>query len=104
MMSDTPITERQQFWLDHIQAADAFDGSIADYARSEGLKPKCRNTIPVETLHNLSPLTARGATMNKEARAYCLVQRKIAAIEYAEKWGNVSKACRTFRVSRAGFY
>lgn len=42
--------------------------------------------------------------MNKEARAYCLVQRKIAAIEYAEKWGNVSKACRTFRVSRAGFY
>jgi transposase InsO family protein len=42
--------------------------------------------------------------VNKEARAYCLVQRKIAAIEYAEKWGNVSKACRTFRVSRAGFY
>jgi hypothetical protein len=40
MMSDTPITERQQYWLDHIQAADAFDGSIADYARSEGLKPK----------------------------------------------------------------
>jgi hypothetical protein len=39
-MSDTPITERQQYWLDHIQAADAFDGSIADYARSEGLKPK----------------------------------------------------------------
>lgn len=39
-MSTTPITERQQFWLDHIQAADAFDGSIADYARSEGLKPK----------------------------------------------------------------
>ena len=39
-MSDTPITERQQYWLDHIRAADAFDGSIADYARSEGLKPK----------------------------------------------------------------
>ncbi len=39
-MSDTPITERQQHWLDHIQAAEAFDGSIADYARSEGLKPK----------------------------------------------------------------
>jgi hypothetical protein len=40
MMSKTPITERQQYWLDHIRAADAFDGSIADYARSEGLKPK----------------------------------------------------------------
>ena len=38
-MSDTPITERQQYWLDHIQAADAFDGSIANYARTEGLKP-----------------------------------------------------------------
>lgn len=33
-MSDTPITERQQYWLDHIHAADAFNGSIADYARS----------------------------------------------------------------------
>jgi transposase InsO family protein len=42
--------------------------------------------------------------VNKEARAYCLIQRKIAAIEYAEKWGNVSRACRTFQVSRAGFY
>jgi hypothetical protein len=40
MMSDTPITERQQYWLDHIRAAEAFDGSVADYARSEGLKPK----------------------------------------------------------------
>ena len=39
-MSDTAITERQQHWLDHIQAAEAFDGSIADYARSAGLKPK----------------------------------------------------------------
>lgn len=39
-MSETAITECQQHWLDHIQAAEAFDGSIADYARSEGLKPK----------------------------------------------------------------
>ncbi len=39
-MSDTLITERQQHWLNHVQAAEAFDGSIADYARSEGLKPK----------------------------------------------------------------
>lgn len=31
-MSDTPITERQQHWLDHIEAAEAFDGSIADKA------------------------------------------------------------------------
>jgi len=39
-MSDTTITERQQHWLGHIRAADAFDGSIADYARSKALKPK----------------------------------------------------------------
>ena len=39
-MSDTPTTERQQYWLNHIRAAAASDGSIADYARSEGLKPK----------------------------------------------------------------
>ena len=40
MKSETPIAERQQYWLDHIQSADTFDGSIADCARSEGLKPK----------------------------------------------------------------
>ncbi|MEM1174025.1 MAG: hypothetical protein AAGI27_04380 [Pseudomonadota bacterium] len=39
-MTATPITQRQQYWLDHIRAAGDFDGSIADYARSEGLKPK----------------------------------------------------------------
>ena len=39
-MRDTPITERQQYWLNHIQAAEVFEGNIADYARSEGLKPK----------------------------------------------------------------
>ena len=42
--------------------------------------------------------------MDREARAYCLRQRKIAAIEWAEKWGNVSRACRAFCLSRSGFY
>lgn len=32
-MSDSPITERQHFWLDHLRSAEAFDGSVADYAR-----------------------------------------------------------------------
>jgi hypothetical protein len=40
MMGDSSITERQQYWLDPVRAAQAYDGSIADYARSEGLKPK----------------------------------------------------------------
>ena len=39
-MIDTLITERQQYWLDHINAAYAYDGSVADYARSECLTPK----------------------------------------------------------------
>lgn len=42
--------------------------------------------------------------MSKEAREYCRFQRKLAALEYAKAWGNVSRACRTFSVSRAAFY
>ena len=39
-MGDIAITERQQYWLDHIRAAAAFYGSLAEYARSAGLRPK----------------------------------------------------------------
>ncbi len=39
-MSDVAITERQQYWLDHIRASSAFDGTLAEYARSTGLKSK----------------------------------------------------------------
>ena len=39
-MSNVAITERQQNWLDHIRAGESFDGSLAEYARSAGLKPK----------------------------------------------------------------
>jgi hypothetical protein len=60
-MSDTPITERQQHWLDHIRAADAFDGSIADYARSEGLKPK--------ELYSWKGILARRGLLGAEAAA-----------------------------------
>jgi len=42
--------------------------------------------------------------MSKEARDYCRFQRKLAAIEYAKAWRNVSRACRVFCVSRAAFY
>lgn len=36
-MSDVAITERQQYWFDHIRAGESFDGSLAEYERSEGL-------------------------------------------------------------------
>jgi len=39
-MSNSPFIEGQQYWPDHIQAAEAFDGSIADFTSSEGLRPE----------------------------------------------------------------
>lgn len=60
-MSDTHITERQQHWLDHIRAAEAFVGSIADYARSEGLKPK--------ELYSWKGILARRGLLGTEAAA-----------------------------------
>ena len=39
-MADTPITERQKFWRDHVLAAAAFDGTILEYAESNNLKTK----------------------------------------------------------------
>lgn len=37
-MSDVTFTERQQYWLDHVRAAATFDGNLAEYACSAGLK------------------------------------------------------------------
>ena len=33
-MSDVTITERQQYWLEHIRAVAAFDGNLAEYTHS----------------------------------------------------------------------
>ena len=32
----TPLTNKQQYWSTQLENAEAFDGSIADYARSQG--------------------------------------------------------------------
>lgn len=37
-VADTPITERQKFWRDHVLAAAAFDGTIVEYAEANNLK------------------------------------------------------------------
>ena len=42
--------------------------------------------------------------MSKEARDYWRFERKLATIKNAKAWGNVSRACRAFSVSRAAFY
>jgi len=39
-VADTPITERQKFWRDHVPAAAAFDGTIVEYAKANNLKSK----------------------------------------------------------------
>ena len=36
--SKSGITERQQFWLDHIKAAEAGGGTLVDYAAHHELK------------------------------------------------------------------
>ena len=38
--SKPPITKRQRQWLDHINAADASDGSLIAYAAAHKLKVK----------------------------------------------------------------
>lgn len=34
------FTEKQQYLSEHLQKAEAFDGSVADYARQQGLSPQ----------------------------------------------------------------
>ena len=39
-MPQAQITERQQYWRDHVLAAAAYDGSIVEYAAANKLKIK----------------------------------------------------------------
>lgn len=39
-MTDKTITERQQYWLDHLKAAEVFGSSLARYAAANDLKVK----------------------------------------------------------------
>ena len=39
-MSKAQITERQQYWRDHVLAAAKHDGSIVEYAAANNLKTK----------------------------------------------------------------
>ena len=38
--SETPLTKRQRYWLNHLQACEASGKSIAAYAKDHGLKSK----------------------------------------------------------------
>lgn len=39
-VANTPITERQRFWRDHVLAAAAYSGTIVEYAKAQNLKTK----------------------------------------------------------------
>lgn len=39
-MPQAQITERQQYWRDHVLAASAHEGSIVEYAAANNLKTK----------------------------------------------------------------
>lgn len=39
-MAESAVTKRQQYWLDHIKAADASDGTLVEYAKAQGMKVK----------------------------------------------------------------
>lgn len=39
-MSENAISEWQQYWLDHIKAADASEGTLINYAQAQGLTVK----------------------------------------------------------------
>jgi len=34
------LTEKQAYWKEHLEAAESFDGTLADYARAHGLSSK----------------------------------------------------------------
>lgn len=58
-MSQPPISERQQYWLEHVCAAVNSDHSQAEYARTHGLK--VRDLYQWKTL-----LTRRGFSFDQQ--------------------------------------
>ena len=73
-MSEQTITERQQYWLDHIRAADAFEGSLVKYAKANGIEPyaylrtvftELPNATTVEEIEALLPVPADDTSVAK---------------------------------------
>ncbi len=40
MIEPQPMTAKQQYWMSHLEAADASQMSLTDYAKANGLKAK----------------------------------------------------------------
>ncbi len=76
-MSKTDTTERQQHWLDHVKAADAFNGTLVEYAEVEGLKVK--DLYQWKTI-----LTKRGFLAKPVSSAFVPVQKAVCASKPAQ--------------------
>ena len=73
-MSETTITERQQYWLDHIRAANRFEGTLVEYAKGEGLK--------VKDLYQWKTLLARRGVIARKGdkpKAFVAVRETVTA-------------------------
>jgi hypothetical protein len=77
-MSETVITERQQYWLNHIRSADASEGTLVDYAKAQSLKVK--DLYQWKTL-----LVRRGVMSGKSAqqKAFVAVRESVTASKAA---------------------
>ena len=58
----TEITERQQYWLNHIKAADASEGTLVAYAAAHDLKVK-------DLYQWKTTLSRRGLLLGKSSKA-----------------------------------
>ncbi len=73
-MGEIAITERQQYWLDHILAAEAFNGTLVEYAGVESLK--------VKDLYQWKTLLVRRGVMSGKAgkpKAFVAVRESVTA-------------------------
>ncbi len=91
------LTKKQQYWAHHLQQADAFEGSMAEYAKSQGLSPKVlyqwrgllrqRGILPVPTAPTFTELTT---TECAEASCTLTLTLGSAQLQFArlpeEKW------------------
>lgn len=77
-MSEKAITDRQQYWLDHIRSADASDGTLVEYAKAQGLK--------VKDLYQWKTLLARRGVIAGKAdkpKAFVAVRESVTASKAA---------------------
>ena len=89
-MSKAQISERQQYWREHVLAAVAFNGSIVEYAAANNLKTKDlyqwktsltkRGFLPIEDdepTPNFTEVNIISAPTSEPSNAYSSVQCRL---------------------------